>query len=891
MAVQNDSWDIQRCQKLKLGKKELSPINAKFYDDIQEDYRKLFPLILSFTLTPYTFEDENGVEHVVSSEQVLKTLENSVGKSLIDDVLIIGSTVAEMPQASASSFYGLFYNNYSCNDKAKWTQAKSDFLDKLLTYTDEQLEAKLEGDSCLRQMPLVEWKKVKEKLLEGNDKKEVWESVSGKLANKVNSSYSRVRKELEIQVRQPDNREYCSTLSEMLRLQVKSCYQKNLDHQKVTQELLTKVNNCSQTNPKIFDLIANFSDRLYSIGTGLSKNVLLRSIDCVNKGTLASNPTYKIAIAELLKPEFSEILTLKKEELIRAYNGVKIRDQLKRRKVYPRLPSFKNDYKVMFGLSSLAKFKIRVEDKKIKIAFSNGEEELFMNSHYFHDLEVVFDESNKTAKQFIIKFRHKLKSNKKFAVSDLITGYVKQIGLQKKNGSFYVTLMFTMKHDEKILKLERFFKTASPDMSKYTDLPDKIRVAGFDLNISNPVVGCIAEIDKNGKGPLNSIDFGKGNLVAGPDIVCQDTLMSNRVKRCKQLIFKVKDAIKDCKFSNSNNTKMNDATISFLKRLASPSQSPRCMIQTWIKNLKKRLKKLHSIIRASGYVNISEGLRMLEAQDAMKSLISSYERFHLKSGEMLAAKKNITANNRRQNFRQFISRKIASKIVQYSKGCDVIFIEDLSLDFDSDNKNNSLIRLFSADGLIKCITDAAYKAGIGVVLVDPMGTSKTDPVTAKVGYRNLKNKNYLYVERDGVLGWVDADKIASLNVLIRGLGHSIVPYKFYVKGKKKDVIGVDLVEKEVGKRLQRYFTMQHGSIKQPIFKIDNDKVTLLKKANKGDNLIENAFLYAHGDDFCTADNHRNQGKEIMHRVDSGEPVVEFDLTPCSESGYKSFQAK
>lgn len=887
MAVQKDTWDVMRCQKMKLAAQKLSPINAKFYEDIQADYRTLLPIILSWTLNPYTYLDENGNECVVTTEQVLASLQATVPADVLSDVLLVGCTVATMSQTSASSFYGTFFENYKCNESAKWTAAKGDFLEKLSTLTDDQLSARLEDDTCLSQLTVAEWREVQVKLSAGVDKKEVWKEISPRLVNRVNAAYIRVRKALKIQVRQPDNKEYCSTLAEMIRLQVKSAYQKNLDHQEVSQELRNKVDTYRNANPEIFNLVLAFNDRLYSLGSGLSKVVLLRSIECVNNQVTSDNPTYKIAMAEIVKPEFSVLLTCKREDLIRAYNGVKVCSQLNRRKAYPRLPSFKNDYKVMFGLTSLAKFKMRINNDRLCVTFAGGEEEVFLNSYYFHDLKV---ECDKSKNQYNIKFRHKVKTKKKNVVSDEIVGCIKQIGLQKRDGCFYVSLMFTMSHDAKVFKLEKFFKTAAPDMSKYKDLPETIRVAAFDLNISNPVVGCIAEVTKDGLvGSLDALDYGKGNLVAGPDIVCPDTNLSDEIRVIKRLIFNVKDAIKEYKYSVNNGVPMDKKVLAFLEGIESPSPVPRCRIQTWIKKIRTTLAQLHSKVWSSGYVSISESLRILEAQDAMRSLISSYERIHLKSGQQMHAKPKF--DKTRQNFREFISRKIASRIVGYAKGCDIIFIEDLAFEFNADNDNNSLVRLFSPGGLIKCITDAAYKAGIGVVLVDPMGTTKTDAVTGEIGCQDSKKTKNLYVERDGVLGCIDSDKNAALNVMIRGLGHSIVPYKFYVRGKKEEVIiDGEIQEKEIGKRLQRYYANQFG-IAKPVFSFDERTGTVVacKKLVKEDNPVVSMYVYAHGTKLCTGKAHIAKEKALAARVAAGEPVVPFGFDPCPISGYKGFQ--
>ena len=168
---------------------------------------------------------------------------------------------------------------------------------------------------------------------------------------------------------------------------------------------------------------------------------------------------------------------------------------------------------------------------------------------------------------------------------------------------------------------------------------------------------------------------------------------------------------------------------------------------------------------SEGYRNIAECVRLVETIDAYKSMISSYDRIHLKPGQKLLSKPFF--DKTRINFKEFVLRRMCAKTAEYMSDCNVVFFENLNFKFDSDNDNNSLLRLFSAATILKFMEEALQKKGIGFVEVDKSGTSKTDPVTASHGWRDKRNKQKLHVIRDGKHGWIDSDLAATLNILIR----------------------------------------------------------------------------------------------------------------------------
>jgi hypothetical protein len=169
------------------------------------------------------------------------------------------------------------------------------------------------------------------------------------------------------------------------------------------------------------------------------------------------------------------------------------------------------------------------------------------------------------------------------------------------------------------------------------------------------------------------------------------------------------------------------------------------------------------------------------------------------------------------------------------------------------------------------------KAGIAVVKVAKDGTSQVDPVTGEIGYRD---GNHLYVIRDGKLGWVPADPAASLNILIRGLNHSVSPYKIRA-------IGLDSKE-ELGKRASRFLKVKYGGT----YFVQNEAGIMVVKKPKGEeNVLHNVPVYFHGGKLSTVEQHLAEIEAIKHLVEIGTPCTEFSLTDCGEQGYMAFPMK
>jgi IS605 OrfB family transposase len=883
MPKKNENWDVMRCQALRFAV-PLDEKTAKFYSDMQSDFNDLYPRMMMWSLIPHIQEDKDGIVKVKHVDDVLTELKKDVPAELLEDVLLIGDVISRRPRDEASSFYGLFSKSYKSTGKANFNDAKIKFLNSLGNLTDEELSVFISKDESFKLMSVAEWRTVQADIDSGTKIKKAWEKISKKIANKVNASYARVRNAFKQMSRQPNSRGYCSTLAELLRRQISSAYKKYVVHLADGKKISEQSAIIQKSNEVLFNAIAELWNRLDALGNGLSEKTLMRAVKMAAEKEDPLNSNIEEMATEVQKPEFDCIIKADHKDVRKAYRGVKLKRRYDQRKIYPSMSSLKNDQKIPFGLTSLANFEAKMSEGRLIVSFEGGPGLACQRSHYFNDLDCV-KIANK--KHYQITFNHRLKSKKKYAVSKKYIGVIKEIGLQQKNGSYYITLPYTLTHSPINRNLECFFKTAQPDVKKY-DLPDEIRVAGFDLNVGDPLVGGIAVFKKNGDGPLIALDYGKGHMVQQPETICPDTKLSNRIRALTKITYKIVHAIRGYKKSVNNNMPLDEKIESFLKKIKSPSPVIRCRIQTWVKQIGIRLRKLHHLVRASGYKELSESLRLLEAQDAMKSLIESFKRIHLKKGQSLPKKKEFDTT--RQNFRKDISRRYASKVIQYSKGCNLIVIEDLKSDFDRDNKNNSLLRLFSSGSLIKSIQDAAHKEGIGVVLADPAGTSRTDCVTGEIGYRNTKiDKTRLYVVRDGVLGTVNADKNAVINVIARGVGHSVVPYKVFVRSTVEKTTVEDEEEKNIGKRVKRFYTTLYGSTK-PVFTLeDNKTIKVVKKASKKMQKLTNCYIYVRGKRLVTEAEHRAEEKRIENRVTSGEISVGMKLEPCPVKGFLAFK--
>jgi len=445
------------------------------------------------------------------------------------------------------------------------------------------------------------------------------------------------------------------------------------------------------------------------------------------------------------------------------------------------------DYQIPFGLTGRGmKFEIHSSKEDVRVKIKDSEI-VCSHSHYFHNLKV---ENGKN--KFDITFCHKLRDRKKEVYGDIIKSEVKEIKILNKDGEYYLYLPYTINYSEDNFKLQNFFMTASPKSSlamkdgkcelvtpikgKKPEVLvfDSINVAGFDLNLSTPITVTNAHWPIK---PQQTVS----------NILCSDTPLSKRIKTLSNTFVKLTDCMRSYKKSVRLNVPLVKEDVDWITAEANVSGSLRYQLQVIMTKLKKKERKIKHECRRNGHNNLSENVRLLELMDASFSLHKCYININAHD------RKNCVyalVNDERKNFRDFVSKQFGSIVARHCKATkvNVAFLEDLDFRGDFDNDTNSLSRLFAAGQLKKSIYMALEKVGIGCVFVPYAGTSRTDPVSADFGDRDKLDKTKLYVIRDDVVGKIHSDLAASLNVLLVGLSHSIVPYKFWMNkdGKIKD---------------------------------------------------------------------------------------------------------
>jgi hypothetical protein len=471
-------------------------------------------------------------------------------------------------------------------------------------------------------------------------------------------------------------------------------------------------------------------------------------------------------------------------------------------------------------------------------------------------------------------------------------------------------------------------------------LSDTIVVSGVDLNIRNPVAICTVKINKNGVGSFHALDYGCGELIRKPFFAAADGPRIQRLiylnKDCSKLI----DAIREYKsayhnyiFGVEQEFKISDETMSWLltakvskktyQRIANPNDQMqfyakmklertierlkkiylgrndmpipirvpvvdtiRPYIEAKINKIRRLLGRIHKEQRATGYKDISYMIQLLSTSDKYHSLIQSYQRIHLLPNESLP--RRVTINTKRQNWRLFVSRKIAACIVAGVSDSDLVFLENLSSNYDSDNDNNSLSRLFCGPTLIKIIKQALNKVGIACLQINKDGTSKTDPLTGMIGYR--ANKNNLVVKRNDTYVRIDADLAAATNILLKGLSHNICPYKFRIKPseispeQKTD----DSEVLDNSKRITRFFK-EHLRITKPIFIQDTTGIKVVKKATKKDLVLSDAYVYFRCGCFFTYEEHRRQEAEINENECKDGKYALLPMTDVTPDGIRIYE--
>lgn len=868
-----------------LKSKQIDDSVNSWYDDLQKDYRYYVNLFFGWMAIGYGRNADDGILYT-SKEEAEKLRSLSIGDPKKEELVIDFINLLLKGGTTASSCYNVFYTQYKSSGKAKLTQRKKDFIALLPSLSKEKIEECVKADTQLSSISIEDWLEYGRKNLRQS---EIWDEVSPKLASTERSLGADLRLSFGLSCCRPTDCDYCRILIEIVGRDLRSIFEKYNNHLLETDEI--KLSMVPKIGP-VYDSICCLAAELELKGSGLTKYVLTKGVEHVRTET-GQKSNIRVAVEEMRKQKYRTLVESSSSQLLLAYDGWRTKVKLEKRKLYPCFNPDRNDYKIPVGQGSIGRFNMSIENSGDVLIEIEGVGKIrCAGSCYFSDLAAGEIRNKNQRVGYSLNFRHKSISKAKKAakakphVGEQITGVLKEIGLLHNESGFFVSFPYTIEHDEENFKIAEFFMSASAKSENIKKLPDKIVVGAIDLNMSNPVAAVKAVVyrdDKNGQ--FNALDYGSGDLSKKPFMLVPNGPRIGDLIKIRNHAHLVIDAIREWKESNLTQDDVCEETRNFLTSCGcTKSPSTRYLIQSWVKVIISQLNAIKFEMRAEGYRDCADNIRLLDAMDRCQSMIESYDRIHLKPGQKIV--KVASFDRTRQNFRDFVLRQLASKIANEMKDCNVVFGEDLDFKFDSDNNNNALLRLFSAATLLKYIAEALEKIGVGFVKVAKNGTSLTDPVTSCPGWRDKANKSKLYVVRNKKLGWINSDLSAALNILIQGLNHSVCPYKFYVKefDKKPDD------KKPIGKRLERYFKLSFGTSVPKFVEDDKGGIVCVKKIDSQNRLM-NKYVYAYSSRIITSEHHKEMVDKIKQLAMDNPNCKEFDATCESQGRYKNFALK
>lgn len=864
-----------RCSDLKIT--DYPAELVAFEQDMADDIQKFMGIFLSWLPIGYGhLADDKQERTYQSTEQRRKALvkiKNQETLGLIDRFI---DTILHKGN-DASSSYGFFYADYGQAASTGKAKFKSQFVNLIIEGNNDKIKDSLEKNPNLAKIPLKQWKRLGFRKGDDAHNKIVWkEKVASIAANPDRGVSKQLREKLKLKCKRPHDRSYCILLMDVLIRQLRFQYEKYNVHIQDTADLEAQF--AKQKTPLV-ELLIQFGDELYEANYGLSKYVLKNAIREI-KSTEGSN--VQIAIDTLKQSKYQAIIDAPYKDLMKAYDAWKLHLRLKKRKLYPTYPNLESRHRISFGLTGRGGFDIRCENNAIKVRI--GQIEVTCSrSHYFGELHIT-----PSTNCFLIDFAHKSK-DKKGVLGNHIRGTVREIGLQKKLGGYYITVAYEVDVVSQHHELAQFFRKSEPESKDLHKLPSEFVAMAVDLNITNPITSTIAKVGKKIKGEIQALDYGWANLVESPKILASSGPRCSMLSKIGLDLRQLKGAIREYKAAKTKGEEISEKTKTWLlAQRGKKSESTRYLIQLKLATLNQKLKKVHFEMRKEGYNNLGEMIRLLDAKDQFASVIDSYERIHLKANETLP--KVAKFDERRANFRQLVSRRFGAIIAKYAveKQVNLVFVEDLETEFDGDNDNNSLSRIFAASSLLKCIEEALNKVQIEMVAVDKRGTSRTDPVSGLPTIRDEYNKCRSYAKRGNKIGVFDCDQAASLNVMIRGLGHSVVPYKF--TAFDKDQFKKKGKETFIGKRLERSLKMKFGFSKGYFVEKGDEVVLMKRKPAKG--VLHRTTIYWTPTSLITEDQQMARRKALEKEIKDlrGTKLKfdEFDLSPNGQKVYKAF---
>lgn len=882
---------IQRAGVLKT-KSDFPKVIKDWHDSLLADYRKFFPIIFSWC-PEYgytTIQDNKPV--FVSPEERIESIRKEA-KEHLNEVLAFGKMIGSKGVGGSSS-YAIFYKHHKNNENGAYTPSRAKFMKEGIHNRRVELVDAL----MLNAIPDKEWIRIAQEVVGYSEDrlKLYWNKFIAKRVVSHDRKLGKIVREKYLEPKglvcaQPENSTYCRVLTEIIKRQLHSQIEKSKFHE---EELKSIEKTVSEFDSPLLDVICQYAEELNQINSGLSKYVIKNAVKEVISPPEKQSEIY-VQSQVLSQEKYKPLVNATIKEILSGYEQWKVKsryeNRLKNRKyvLYPKLSA---NYKIPIGQNSLGRFKINVsENGEIVIRLNNMADVVCMPSKYFFNLKSspVVDKKKQLV-GYQISFNHNSRRKEPTEKPDF-NGIVKEIGLQlKDDGRFYITLPYCMEYSNDNFDLIRPLLTSSPTEDQIKKMPSEFNVVGFDLNLSMPLPITRAIVGKSVKGEINVEYLGQAKVIESTHLIYDNN-------RCKVLIaYKrqcdlIKRAIREWKICKGKNIDISEKTYEWLEshtKRWNPSRQPESMqdrfsvskmrIQILVNKAKSRIAKYNDNSWKTGHGNESELIRLIDADDAYNSLVSTYNRIHLKSNQFIYALPS--KNNSRSNKKEYCLRRIAAKIARYCHlhNVNICIGENLSFQQDSDNisKDNSLVRLFSSKSIASYMKLAMEKFGIAFIdSADPSGTSKTDPVTGNIGYRNKFDKRKLHVLRNGNWGWVDSDIAASLNILIRGINRSIVPYKFFV-GKKK----------QESKRLNHFLNKIFGTTKVFFYEDQFGFANPSLSKKEGENLIANQYLYYREGKFVTQKIHR-QIEDDFKKIDFSN-TSEVNLIPSGVK-LKNFQ--
>lgn len=866
------------------------------YDDLQADFRKFFYQFFKWLGIGYGIRNEDGTFSFISEEEAKEARQKELGENEATAIAFLKALLSK--GTKSSSCYSVFYEDFVGKEKANLTESKKAFLEEIKKdLTLEKIQEKIKNNSQLNKISAEEWLQLGQS---GMSIEEIWEKVSKRLVDEDRGLGTKLREALSISCLRPKEHGYCVILTDMVKRSLASCFTKYHNHLEEIEKIKEDTQRKEERADKDVLSEANkLSDILKEKNSGLSKTVLLTAVRLAKEGESGDNPGIELAKLEIVNNNLQHLLSANKKQLLYAWDVIKLNRKLRSKRPSPLIPEFKNDFLVSIGRSSRGGFTMSKNghDIEFKLGRRGGWGEMTCSpSHYYGDLKIT---PAKGGKGYPIAFRNKLKirgKNKHHEekYGELMEGVVNEVGLKRVNDRFYIYFTYNFTRPNTSFDIQRFFSTSQPNKELIDKLPEEIYVAAVDLNMFNPISIAKAKLSRNGEGKLEALDYGRGDIIDGPKFLATRGKRCGTLRNLKQEISFVKKAIGEYKTTKKSSDHgglgMSQETLDALETQC-PEGNVRYKIQYCIKDIKKRLNQLAYEIRKKGDSNLAELIALLDCKDEFDSLTKSYDRMHLKPGEMLTQATRPKRNAKRTNTRDDINRKIANTIAKDLKGFDnrgVVFIEDFESNTDSDENNdtNRMVRLFNARKILDHLKEALEKRGIGMVEVDKSGTSKTDPITGKTGWRNEYNTNkLLFLENDNTLLEVDCDTAASLNVLLKGLCHSVVPFSFLFRSAKKKAGGK--TTERYGKRNTRFLKDMFGTTNVNFFVDENGVVNATKKTPE--NMVQpNTRVFFHEGLIISKEERSRIQEEIKRLYKSGVKPRKIDLTNPEIESYNNF---